>query len=69
ASIGFVHYHEFVDKDGIKHPTKVPWLKHTAVTSFTFDGGPVLMNPMLEHDVTPGIDWEFPNNYMKPYAP
>ena len=70
ASRGYVHYHEFVsEKDGSLHPTKVPWLKHTAVTSFTFDRGPVLMHPEFLHTVTPGIDWDFPNNYMKPYNP
>lgn len=74
ASKGFVHYHEIVSvESGDEHPTKVPWLKHTAVTTFTFDGGPVLFpppgKPDLEHDVTPGIDWIFPNNYMKPYPP
>ena len=71
ASRGYVHYHEFIsDVDETLHPTMVPWLKHTAVTSFTFDGGPVPGNPMLDpHDVTPGIDWMFPNNYSKPYDP
>ena len=71
ASRGYVHYHEFISvADGTLHPTMVPWLKHTAVTSFTFDGGPVPSNPMLDpHDVTPGIDLMFPNNYSMPYMP
>jgi hypothetical protein len=70
AADGFVHYHEFVSvSTGLHHPTKVIWLKHTAVTSFTLDGGPGAPNPPYQHMVTPGIDWEFPNNYMMPYAP
>ena len=66
---GYVHRHEFVSvSDGTPHPEKVVWLKHTARTSFTFDGVPVAMNPMLEpHAVTPGVDYEFPNNGMMPY--
>jgi selenium-binding protein 1 len=68
ADKGFVHRHEFVKvADGTPHPSKVIWLKHTAVTSFTLDGGPGAPNPPYEHMVTPGIDWDFPNNYMVPY--
>jgi hypothetical protein len=67
---GFVHYHEFVStNDGRLHPSKVVWLKHTAVTSFTLDGGPGAPNPPYEHEVTPGVDLLFPNNYMEPYDP
>ncbi len=68
ASRGYVHYHELVrTSDGItKHPNKVVWLKHTARTSFTLDGGP---HPELEHDVTPGKDYEFIPNGMMPYVP
>ena len=70
ASRGFVHYHEFVSTDdGRLHPDKVVWLKHTAVTSFTLDGGPGAPNPPYEHEVTPGVDLLFPNNYMEPYDP
>lgn len=70
ASKGFVHYHEFVSVDeGELHPHKVVWLKHTAVTSFTLDGGPGAPNPPYEHYVTPGVDLQFPNNYMQPYDP
>ncbi len=75
ASIGYVHYHEFVSvEDGSLHPTKVPWLKHTAVTSFTFDRGPMSQAPDYPpppylHTVTPGIDWMFPINGTKPYDP
>jgi hypothetical protein len=65
-----VHYHEFVStEDGKLHPDKVVWLKHTAVTSFTLDGGPGAPNPPYEHAVTPGVDLLFPNNYMEPYDP
>ncbi len=69
ASRGFVHYHEFVEvSDGVTlHPTKVVWLKHTARTSFTLDGGPGAPDPPYEHEVSPGVDYEFPNNWMNPY--
>ncbi len=67
ASQGYVHYHELVRvSDGALHPTKVVWLKHTARTSFTLDGGP---HPELTHEVTPGVDYEFINNYPMPYSP
>lgn len=67
GSRGYVHYHELVRvSGGSEHPTKVVWLKHTAVTSFNFDGGP---HPELAHFVSPGIDYDFvPNGYM-PYNP
>ena len=66
ASIGYVHRHEFMRvSDGAFHPSKVIWLKHTAVTHFTFDGGPGA--GVTDHEVSPGIDWEFPNNYGMPY--
>lgn len=68
ASRGYIHYHELVEtSDGTtKHPTKVVWLKHTARTTFTLDGGP---HPELSHSVTPGIDLEFIPNGMTPYSP
>lgn len=67
ASRGYVHYHELVSvDDGSLHPTKVVWLRHHARASFTFDGGP---RPDLAHSVTPGIDFEFINNWFVPYAP
>ncbi len=67
AKIGFIHYHEFVKvSDGSYHPTKVAWLQHIAVRSFTLDGGP---HPELSHEVEPGIDWEFIPNGMMPYDP
>ena len=65
---GYVHYHEFRSvSTGELHPSKVAWLKHTAVTSFTLDGGPGQPDPPYEHIVTPGVDPEFPNNSFNPY--
>jgi hypothetical protein len=67
ASRGYVHYHELVRvSDGALHPTKVVWLKHTARTSFTLDGGP---HPEFAHEVTPGVDNEFIPNWSTPYSP
>lgn len=67
---GYVHYHEFRSvSSGDLHPSKVAWLKHTAVTSFTLDGGPGAPEPPYEHMVTPGVDFEFPNNSFLPYNP
>jgi hypothetical protein len=64
ASKGYVHYHMLVSvSEGKQHPTKVVWLKHTARTSFTLDGGP---HPDA-HNVTPGVDYKFIPNYSKPY--
>ena len=68
AAKGYVHYHELVSvDDGSHHPDKVVWLKHTARSFFTLDGGP--MPGMVGHEVTPGIDFEFMPNYMMPYSP
>jgi hypothetical protein len=69
AAKGYVHRHELrkVEADGsagAEHPTKVVWLKHTARTSFNFNGGP---HPEYAHNVTPGVDYEFINNYLMPY--
>ena len=74
ARRGYVHYHELVAEDGTGlHPTKVVWLKHTARTSFTLDRGPAYWqgnpSPPYTHSVTPGVDYEFPNNYFVPYEP
>ncbi len=71
ASLGYVHYHELVRYDAIgglwvEHPTYVVWLKHTAIRSFDFNGGP---RPDLGHLVTPGVDYEFMPNWMNPYIP
>ena len=67
AERGYLHYHELLSADdGTLHPTKVVWLKHTAVGSFTLDGGP---HPELAHEVTPGLDTEFIPNGSVPYAP
>lgn len=62
---GYIHYHELVSvEDDSLHPDKVVWLKHTARTSFTLDGGP---HPELSHEVTPGVDLEFIPNGFTPY--
>lgn len=67
AERGYIHYHELRRvSDGAPHPTKVVWLKHTARTAFTLDGGP---HPELAHDVTPGVDLEFVPNGSTPYTP
>lgn len=67
ADRGYIHYHELVNvNDGTLHPTKAVWLKHTAVTSFTLDGGP---HPEFSHAVTPGVDLEFMPNGFMPYMP
>ena len=67
AARGYVHYHELISvTDGSEHPTKVIWLRHTARTSFNFDGGP---HPELAHEVTPGVDNAFIPNWMKEYQP
>jgi hypothetical protein len=47
-------------------PTKVVWLRHTALKFFTLDGGP---RPDLAHEVSPGVDHEFINSYFVPYDP
>ncbi len=67
AARGYVHYHELVSvADGSEHPSKVVWLRHHARTSFTLDGGP---RPDLAHPVSPGVDYEFINNWFVPYMP
>lgn len=66
SEMGYVHYHEMVTVfNQTPHPTKVIWLKHTAVRAFNFDSGPA---PELAHEVTPGIDWDFIPNWMMPYG-
>ena len=66
AAKGYVHYHELVSvEDGSLHPDKIVWLKHTARTFFTLDGGP--MPDMVGHEVSPGIDYEFMPNYLMEY--
>ena len=68
ADLGYVHYHEMLSVvDGSEHPTKVVWLRHTARTTFTFDGGP---HPEFgSRLVTPGVDFAFLPNGMMPYMP
>ena len=64
---GFNHYHELISvKDGSHHPDKVVWLRHSAVTAFTLDGGP---HPELAHAVAPGVDYMFIPNWQTPYSP
>jgi hypothetical protein len=58
---GYVHVHEFVDSGGVELEDFVVYLKHTAVRSFYFDGGPGA--GVTDHPVTPGIDPLFPNNW------
>jgi selenium-binding protein 1 len=67
AERGYIHYHELLSvDDGSLHPTKVVWLKHTARTSFTLDGGP---HPEFSHEVTLGVDFEFIPNGSVEYDP
>jgi len=67
AALGYIHYHELITVNGgTLHPTKIVWLKHSARTSFTLDGGP---HPELSHTVSPGVDLEFVPNGMTPYSP
>ena len=65
ASNGYVHRHELISvADGTPHPTKVVWLKHTAVAFFNFDGGPM---PAFGFEASPGITNEFMPNGNVPY--
>ena len=64
AARGYVHYHELVNATDDEHPTLVVWLKHTAVRSFWFASPPM---PLLNHTVTPGIDYDFMPNWSVPY--
>lgn len=75
---GYVHYHELVQKDdGCLHPKMVAWMRHSALRSFTFDGGAPQLRPdgrpfrprNVGHEVRPGVDTNFPPNYDKPYLP
>jgi hypothetical protein len=56
---GYVHIHEFVDEYGVELEDYVVYLKHTAVRTFFFDGGP--MTPM--YWVYPGVDYDFMPNW------
>lgn len=67
ASRGYVHYHELVAVDrGALHLTKVVWLKHTARTTFTLDGGPATGKVL---SMTPGVAYNFLPNWSDPYIP
>ncbi|UCC61485.1 MAG: hypothetical protein JSV36_11785 [Anaerolineae bacterium] len=68
ASRGYVHYHELISvAEGSLHPDKVVWFKHTARTSFTFDGGPHPPDPGLE--IRPGVVYNFLPNWDRPCNP
>jgi hypothetical protein len=67
AEMGYVHRHELVNADGQLHPSKVLWLKHTARTSFTLDGGP--HPPHDPPTITPGVAYNFMPNWSMPYVP
>ena len=56
-----MHIHEFVDGNGVELEEYVVYLKHTAVTAFYFNGGP--MAPGSNHMVSPGIDHMFMPNW------
>jgi hypothetical protein len=60
-SKGYIHVHEFVDSDGNELEDYVVYLRHTAVLSFDFNGGP--MAPGSNHEVSPGVDYEFMPNW------
>ena len=70
AARGYMHYHELVTVSDWPeltfHPTKVVWLRHTARTSFSLNGGP---HPEFYHDVTPGVDYDFIPNGFEEYDP
>jgi len=66
---GFVHYHHLVSKKTKHpHPKKVAWLKHVAVKSFTFDGGP-MHHDHTAYSVEPGVDFKLMPNWQMPYNP
>lgn len=78
AREGYVHYHELVrENDGCIHPRLVAWFRHTAIESFSFDGGPPPVLPdgrffrprNVPHKVRPGIEHNFMVNYDVPYKP
>jgi selenium-binding protein 1 len=48
------------------HPSKVMFIKHVAVDSFTLDGG---SKPWQAHSVTPGVDTAYQPNLKYPYPP
>lgn len=76
AKKGYVHYHEFTHVEtGEHHPTKVVWLKHTARSSFWFDGGPPFASDFYDDEedypyrVDPGVDFDFLPNWNDEYDP
>lgn len=55
---GYVHFHSCYNAAG---PVRTGyWLRHVALTGFTYDmGGRVGPDSPLHHEVTPGVDLEF----------
>lgn len=67
AERGYVYYHPLVHiEDEAYHPELVAWFQHIAIESFNLDRGP---QPLLGHEVTPGIDMLFLPNWSTPYTP
>ncbi len=65
AERGYVYYHPLLrTEDGTRHPELVAWFQHIAIESFILDGGP---QPLLGHEVNPGIDMLFLPNWSTPY--
>jgi len=78
ARQGYVHYHELVLKDdGCLHPRLVTWMRHSAVSAFTLDGGPPRFREdgrpfrarNVAHTTPGGLDLNFMPNYDIPYLP
>jgi len=66
AERGYVYYHPLVHiDDGTRHPELVAWFQHIAIESFHLDGGP---QPLLGHEVIPGVDMLFLPNWSTPYG-
>jgi len=66
AERGYVYYRPLVHtEEGTRHPELVAWFQHIAIESFNLDGGP---QPLLGHEVTPGIDMLFLPNWSTPYS-
>lgn len=64
-SKGFVRYEPLRRvSDGAEHPNMVIWLKHVAVSTFTFD-----LIPVFPIQMTPGVTYEIFPNWFTPYVP
>ena len=65
AERGYVHYQPLIHvTDGTRHPEMIAWMQHIALDSFHLDGG---SQPLLGHDVVPGIDRLFLPNWSTEY--